>query len=290
MAKVTERYAARGDRVLIAWDFSPPRGTDGNYLEAARHVESDFISVAYNPGKSVRVDSAVFAHIVQAHAKKDVIFNIATRDMNKLAIQSHLLGAAMLGLDNVVVVKGDSFSSQDQERVKEVQDYKPTELLTAISQLNQGIDYRGLKLRVPTDFCIGATLDLGHGLQREVALALRKAQAGAQFFLAQSLYRPQEIRHFYQMYQEVTGELLTTPVFWGLQVLEKGSLMFGDVPEQMKQELEKGRAGADIAAELLEQFLAQGIGAIYLIPPILKGGTRDYEAAQRVLDAVRLPA
>ena len=62
--------------------------------------------------------------------------------------------------------------------------------------------------------------------------------------------------------------------------------MFGDVPQFIREELDGGRDGVDIAVDLLEEFLAAGITNIYLVPPILKGGLRDYEAAQMVLDAL----
>ena len=51
--------------------------------------------------------------------------------------------------------------------------------------------------------------------------------------------------------------------------------------------MEKGREGTDIAQELLQNFLDFGIRRIYLVPPILRGGARDYEAAQRVLEWAR---
>ena len=110
-------------------------------------VEADFISVAYNPGKAVRVNSAFAARWLEERTGKGVVFTLATRDMNKLAAQSLLLGADLLGLENAVVLQGDRFSEQELELIVSVDDFSPTELLRSIQAMNEGIDYRGSKLR-----------------------------------------------------------------------------------------------------------------------------------------------
>ena len=151
-------------------------------------IDADFISVAYNPGRAVRVNSAVLAAAIKQQVGKEVCFTLATRDMNMLALQSQLLGAQLSGLENVIVVQGDPFSRRDLERVSEVGNLKPTEMIAAITGMNQGVDFRESRLREPTDFCVGATVDLGRGIQPEAKLARRKVQAGAQFFITQPIF------------------------------------------------------------------------------------------------------
>ena len=53
------------------------------------------------------MDPAIAAYAIRQQTGRDAIFTLATRDMNRLATQNHLLGAAMLSLDNVIVVGGD---------------------------------------------------------------------------------------------------------------------------------------------------------------------------------------
>ena len=118
LMKVTDLTVSRGDRPVFICDFSPPRFADWNVVQRAGELSADFLCVAYNPGKAVRVDSAMLASAIKTHTGKETVFNLATRDMNRLALQTHLLGAQMLGLENVVVVKGDNFSGRDLERVK----------------------------------------------------------------------------------------------------------------------------------------------------------------------------
>jgi hypothetical protein len=68
--------------------------------------------------------------------------------------------------------------------------------------------------------------------------------------------------------------------------LDKDGIVLGDVPDAVRAELEGGRPGAEIAAELLTTFTDAGVDGIYLAPPIIRGGARDYEAAQQVLSAI----
>ena len=65
---------------------------------------------------------------------RETVFTLATRDMNKLAVQSQMLGAQILGLQNVVVVKGDPFGKNDRSLVRPVNDYQPTELISSRSE------------------------------------------------------------------------------------------------------------------------------------------------------------
>ena len=132
---------------------------------------ADFVSVAYSPGRSVRVDSTAMAQVIGLSGEQDVIFSLAPRDMNKLALQNHLLGAQALGLENVVVLGGDEFTPRDRGLLTRVNDYRSTGLIKAIGDLNRGEDFRGLKLRKPTEFCIGAVIDFGASdIEREARL------------------------------------------------------------------------------------------------------------------------
>ena len=287
MAKVTEHTASTGNRLSIICDFSPPRGGDAALLADVASLDADFVSIAYNPGLSVRVNSAMTAAWVKSHTDRDVVFTLATRDMNKVAVQSLLLGAQLLGVENVVVVKGDPLSERDSERFRAVDDYTPTGLIRSIIDMNGGIDLRGLKLRAATDFCVGATIDLARDLDAELALTRQKVEAGAQFFLAQPTFDPGVVLSFMDRYASQFGEALEAPVFHGIQVMAPESIRFGDIPDWVTKDLDSGRPGEEIALEVWQRYIDAGLLLAYLIPPILRGGRRDYAAAQRAISLAR---
>ena len=207
--------------------------------------------------------------------------------MNRLAIQSLLLGAQVLGLENVVVVQGDQFNNRDRALLA-VNGYRPTELIAAIRAMNEGLDFRGSNLREPTNFCTGATIDLGRGIDGEVELALRKVEAGADFLMSQPIFDPEDAQRFRESYERQSGGVLSIPVFWGLQILEQGGVLFSSVPDGVKAELEAGRSGVEIAVGTVWQVPGgRAANDIYLVPPIRRGGARDYGAAREFLGQVQ---
>ena len=278
-------YESTGRSGFIC-DFSPPRS--GNIAEARRaDIPADFISVAYNPGRAVRTNSAMLAAAIRRETGKETLFTLATRDMNRLALQSLLLGAQMLELENLVVVQGDPFSERDLALTGPARDYRPTEMIAAIRSMNEGVDFRGSSLREPTSFCIGATFDLGRGIDREATLAARKVEAGADFLIGQPIFDPADAHRFLDSYQRQAGAVLSVPVFWGLQILERGGVLFSSVPDDVRADLEAGRSGVDIAVELFGRFRDAGLHNVYLMPPIRRGGARDYDAAREFLGRVQ---
>ena len=288
MARIVDcTYEATGNPGFIC-DFSPPRS--GSVAEARRaDIPADFVSVAYNPGRAVRANSAMLAAAIQRETGKEAVFTIATRDMNRLALQSLLLGAQMLGLENLVVVQGDQFNDRDRALLA-VNGYRPTELIAAIRSMNEGVDFRGSSLREPTGFCIGATIDLGRDLEAEAGLAARKVEAGADFLMSQPIFDPEDARRFRESYERQAGEPLAVPVFWGLQILEQDGVLFSSVPEGVSAELEAGRSGVDIAHELYGRFREAGLHDVYLVPPIPAGRRAGLRGGAGVPGAVAKPA
>jgi hypothetical protein len=80
---------------------------------------------------------------------------------------------------------------------------------------------------------------------------------------------------------------MAPPIFWGVQILAKDGVLFSSVPHAVRRELEAGRPSTDIALALLCHVFDAGMRTIYLIPPILRGGARQYDVAQAVLAEAR---
>lgn len=287
MTTVVEHRFQCPNTVQIVADFSPPKGTNPALLDEASCLDADFISVNYSPGKSARVNSAIAAAWIKQNTGKEVIFSLSTRDMNRIAAQGLLLGANMMDLENVVVLKGDSFTKTELAITKPVDDYAPTGLIRAIADMNRGVDYKGLKLQDPTSFCIGATIDLARSMDWQVELTRRKVEAGAQFLLLQALFSPERLTEFLERYADRYGEELSALICCGVQVLVEDGVTFGVLPDWVTTSLRKGHSGEDIAVETASRYRDAGYGSIYLLAPIYRGGRRDYVACQRVIERVR---
>ena len=287
MKTITEAVASSSESPVVLCDVSPPRGSSPNLIARISEVDADFLSIAYSPGHSVRVHSMMAgAHLHQSFGR-DVVVTIATRDMNRIAIQSLLLGADLMGVRNVVILRGDRLRSRDHSLVLEVNDYTPTALLRDISKLNSGIDFRGLRLGGPTSICAGAAADIGRSLERETALSARKLQAGAQFLICQPSFDPERARRFREKLADAIGNAPLPPIFAGVQIPMAGGIDFGNVPDQIQRELEAGRSGLDLAKEVAGVLWDSGVRTFYVVPPIFRSGRRGYDEANELIEFLR---
>ncbi len=285
MHDLIEAYR-KSNKPLLLCDYSPPRSPGAMNLDSLKKLPVDYFSVAYNPGKAPRVDSITAARLIQSFTSKPVIFTMAARDMNKIAIQSQLLGASISDLNNVLLVGGDPLAELEKKNgATEVRDYKPTDLIRSTAQLALGLDYRGMKIAEPPVFCIGAALDTSNNLDLEIPLMLAKIQAGAQFFITQPIYEINEYYGFLEKFKSITGSDLTVPIFWGLQVLSSDGPIFGKPTQRVLNNLNYKINPLRIARDLLQDMRSAEVKGIYLIPPISSNGRRDYPSLNDVIYA-----
>ena len=139
------------------------------------------------------------------------------------------------------------------------------------------MDYRGRALRAPTDFCVGATVDLGRGIADEARLAARKVAAGAQFLITQPVFDPVDVERFDEARGGSGGDFARTPVFYGVGLMERDGISFANVPRKVRDDLAAGRSGVEIALENWQALRDGGARDCYLVPPIRRGGARNYE-------------
>tara|TARA_Y100000758_G_scaffold277559_2_gene223014 strand:- start:52 stop:918 length:867 start_codon:yes stop_codon:yes gene_type:complete len=275
-------------KIKFICDFSPPKGSDTSLIDQAKELSADYISVAYNPGKSVGANSAFTAYLIKNKFKKNVIFTLATRDMNTLAIQSYLVGANLLGLDNVIILRGDPLNQKEKYIMSEVHDISTTETILSIKNLNLGKDFKNKSLKSKTNFRIGATVDLWKNVENEKKLTRSKIESGVDFLILQPIFNPNLLMEFLALYKNSYGEEIKIPIFFGLQMLEQNSLCFSKIPQWISNDLAKGRSGISISKEIIENFISEGFNSIYLVPSIFKDGKRNYQAAKSILDTYNI--
>lgn len=243
-------------------DFSLPKDPATNWLDDLLSLNSDLVCIPHLAPHPTRPDAITAAHLIREKTDAEVTFNFATRDATKAETLERLASARSRGLENVVVLQGDA--NRGVGNLAHKIRYKPTELI------------RELKSRGDS-FCVGAVADLAWDMEKEVALARRKIDAGADFLIVQATFNIKAAEQF----SACIGTLV--PVFYGIQVLVKDGIVFTPVPEPLRLDIEDGRSGVDAASELISRFLRLGITCFYLIAPIYPGGARDYGMARQVM-------
>ena len=286
MTKIVDSAFEKTGLPCFICDYSPPRSGVLNN-GSPPNIDAHFLSIAHSPGQSVRASSSMVASKIKSLINQDVIFTIATRDKNHMALQSELLGAQLLGLENVIVVRGDPPKHEISTVSDRTGDLPTTQVISGISNMNRGRDYRDIALDVPSDFCIGATIDLGRRFTSECNLVIRKIESGAHFFITQPVF---DITKALNLLENIQGKIITKnqiPIFFGLQILEPDSISFSKVPITLLDQLQKGKSHLELAVEQYETFRKAGLNNVYLVPPIKKGGTRNYQAAIEVLATLK---
>jgi methylenetetrahydrofolate reductase (NADPH) len=178
-------------RFVVTSELTPPKGTDLEALfEAARFIAPvvDAVNLTDSHSSRMRLSPVAAAHQLIDRGVEPIV-QMTTRDRNRIALQSDMLGAAALGVSNLVCMGGDPPQNGDHPDAKPVFDLDTAELIAAANSLNAGKDLAGNELNQPTQFCIGAVVNPGaRDLDVEIARLVEKAAAGATFFQTQAVY------------------------------------------------------------------------------------------------------
>jgi len=211
------------------------------------------------------------------------------RDRNLLSLQSDLLGAYALGVENVLALTGDPTAIGDFPQATGVFDVTSEGLVHLIRRLNSGTDLAGNELNSPTDFCIGVAVNpMADDLGKEIGRLEGKVAAGAHFAQTQPIYHPDVV---YRLLEKTSH--IGIPVMIGVLPLRStkhceflhnevpGITIPDDIRERMKAAGESGRSeGINIAVEFLGKVKGD-IAGVYFMPPFA-----DYGMAAEIINEI----
>ena len=187
-----------GEFVITA-EVCPPKGCDcGEFLEKAGELQEyvDAINVTDNQGANMRI-SPLAAAALLVRSGIEPVFQITCRDRNRMALQSDLLGAAALGIVNVLALTGDHISFGDHSQAKAVFDLDSVQLLQTMGELAAGKDLAGNTLQgAPLFYPGAAAAPEAEPFPLTLYKLEKKAAAGARFFQTQAVFNPEKFRTF----------------------------------------------------------------------------------------------
>jgi 5,10-methylenetetrahydrofolate reductase len=183
----------------------------------APHV--DAINVTDNQGANMRMTPLTAAALLVREGIEPIM-QLTCRDRNRLALQSDLLGAAAMGIHNILALTGDHISCGDHSQGRAVFDLDSVLLIQTIQGLNGGRDINGNPLDGKTTFFAGAAAapEVEPFIVTRPKLA-KKAMAGARFFQTQAVFDPQRLKMFCE-----TVEPLGVKVLAGVLVLKSAKM------------------------------------------------------------------
>ncbi len=193
-------------RALLAGEFAvtaeivPPLSSDPGVLLAKAqqlHGLVDGLNVTDGAGARSHMSSLVAAGLL-AQDGHDPVLQFTTRDRNRLALQSDVLGAAAMGIHNILVLGGDDPKAGDQPETKPVFDVDTETLIAMVRDMEEGGRLpSGREIDAPPKLFIGAAdtpIDPPAGWTPDRLAA--KADAGAQFVQTQFCYDIEIVRRY----------------------------------------------------------------------------------------------
>jgi len=187
-----------GDFVVTA-EYLPNAETDGAAIKAALQALKEVpsaVNVADNPFGVVM--SSLAASVILAQSGIEPIYQVVTRDRNRIAIQSDLLGAAALGIRNVLCLSGYHQTLTDNPESANVYDLDSTQLINVLKKMReQGELLNGEKIDGAFSIMTGAVanpylkpVDLG------IIRLTQKVEAGAEFIQTHAVFNIEEFQHW----------------------------------------------------------------------------------------------
>jgi 5,10-methylenetetrahydrofolate reductase len=185
-----------------------------------------------------------------------------------------MLSAAILGIENILILTGDHPALGDHPQAKPVFDLDSVQLLEAARGLKEGHDMMGNKLEgPPPKFCVGAVVNPGADpIEPEIIKLQKKVKAGAEFIQTQAVYEPRKFSAFMAMIKHIN-----IPVLAGIVLLKSAGMaryMNKNVPgvfvpdnliKEMETAKDKKAASVEMAGRLIEE-LKDACRGIHVMP------------------------
>ena len=177
----------------VTVEIDLPRGNDITpVVEAARRMKErgvDAVDISDGARARLRMHPIAAARIVQDEAAIEVIAHVSCRDRNIIGLQADLLGAAALGVKNILAITGDPAQIGDYPEATSVFDTDSVGLIHVLSRMNAGEDLAGNPVGEPPGFLIGASFNpTAEDLGPEAIKLRRKVEAGAHAFWTQPVF------------------------------------------------------------------------------------------------------
>jgi methionine synthase / methylenetetrahydrofolate reductase(NADPH) len=259
-------------------EIVPPRGVDATKMLAdtakLRDAGVDAVNVPDGPRAQSRMGALLTSVLIEQQVGIETVTHYCCRDRNLLGMLSDLLGAAAVGLHNILLITGDPPKMGPYPNATAVFDIDAIGLTNLVSQLNHGLDPGGNAIGAPTKFAIGvgvnpAALDPAHELKRFEW----KVEAGAEYAITQPVFDAAQLEKFLGTIEHTRIPIVAG--IWPLVSLRNAEFLANEVPgvvvphaiiERMRIASSKSKEhgvaeGIAIAREMLERVrpLVQGV-------------------------------
>ena len=252
---------------VVTAEVGPPKGIHLEHLveEATMYLKDlDAVNITDNQSSVMRT-STLATCVALKNAGLNPIYQATCRDRNRIALQSDLLGAAAMGIDNILCLTGDHTKMGDHPGAKPVFDLDSVSLLYTAAQLEKGKDLAGLDLvGEPPKFAKGAVVSpISDSVDAQLAKMERKVMAGADYFQTQAVFESDKFIKFMEKAKEFGKPVqlgVIIPKNAGMCKFMNRNVAGVHVPQDMidalaadKERAKAGITGVEIAAKIIKE-------------------------------------
>jgi methylenetetrahydrofolate reductase (NADPH) len=283
------KSASRLEKVLTAGEFAvtselgPPRSASPDVIKDKSKYflgNVDAVNITDNQTAIVKMSSIVAAAVTISCGLEPLV-QMVCRDRNRIAMQSDILGAAALGVKNILCLSGDHQKFGDHPQAKSVFDIDSVQLIAMVKMMRDDKKFLSgdpIKEHEPKLFIGAAANPFADPLEFRVIRLAKKIEAGADFIQTQCIF---DLEKFEKWMQLVVGEGLHKKVYIlaGLtpvrshRALEymKNNVPGISVPEKLIERMKSAREpleeGVEICLEMIERIKKiEGVAGIHLMP------------------------
>lgn len=260
----------RSGQFVVTVELEPPKGVNTDkLLESVINLKGivDAVNITDGPMANMRTSAIILSYKIKKETNMDAIFHLTCRDRNTIALQSELLGAGVLGVNNLLVLTGDEPTRGDHPNATAVFQVDSVGLVGIVNTLNGGHDVSGNVLTEGTKFLVGVAANpTAENLEKEIERLHEKIEKGVNFIQTQPVYNIDDLSIFMERIKKYN-----VPVLAGILPL-KGPKMVQhivnnipgiNIPIWAQKRMAKGgrEEGVMIAAEFIKEAknLSNGI-------------------------------
>jgi homocysteine S-methyltransferase len=226
------RKIALGEFVTSV-EVLPPRGVDAKKtLDSIRLLKEagvNGVNIPDGARAQSRMSAIATAVLVEQQIGIESVLHYCCRDRNLLGMMSDLLGAAALGLRNILVITGDPPKMGPYPDATAVFDIDSIGLTNMVNKLNHGLDLGNNPIGEPTAFCIGVGVNPGAiNLDEEIKRFEWKVEAGAQYAITQPVFDTGQLRDFLKRIEHVRIPVIAG--IWPLVSYRNAEFLHNEVP------------------------------------------------------------
>lgn len=244
---------ARGEFVTSV-EVLPPKGCDAQKtLDSIRLLKDagvDGVNIPDGPRAQTRMSAQATAVLVEREIGIEAVLHYCCRDRNLLGMMSDLLGAAALGLHNLLIITGDPPKMGPYPDATAVFDIDAIGLTNMVNKLNHGLDLGNNPIGRPTAFSIGVGVNPGAvNMEEELKRFEWKVEAGAEYAITQPVFDTDQLKRFLDMISHVRIPIIAG--IWPLVSFRNAEFLHNEVPgvEVTPEILERMRVASDTGKE-----------------------------------------